>query len=112
MQTARLRLVCVFANTARRRLPLMRKAMRHFSAKLKLSVCSLYLSAREELSQLEVVLRKGQRRLDRGPYTGACTEALVSHLSCGFLEWKQAKAVACHIFATIYDGRFALRTRC
>ena len=83
--------------------------MRHFSAKLKLSVCSLYLSAREELSQLEVVLRKGQRRLDRGPCTGACTEALVSHLSCGFLEWKQASVpYLCH---DVYDGRFPLRTR-
>ena len=27
---------------------------------------------------LEVVLRKGQRLLDRGPYTGACTEAALA----------------------------------
>ena len=39
-----------------------------FSAKLK---CLFALTVASSGLQLEVVLRKGQRLLDRGPYTGA-----------------------------------------
>ena len=46
-----------------------------FSAKLK---CLFALTVASSGLQLEVVLRKGQRLLDRGPYTGAWTEAALA----------------------------------
>ena len=47
-----------------------------FSAKLK-CLFALTVTPRGVVT-LEVVLRKGQRLLDRGPYTGACTEAALA----------------------------------
>ena len=47
----------------------------YFSAKLK---CLFALTVASSGLQLEVVLRKGQRLLDRGPYTGAWTEAALA----------------------------------
>ena len=48
----------------------------YFSAKLK-CLFALTVTPRGVVT-LEVVLRKGQRLLDRGPYTGACTEAALA----------------------------------
>ena len=49
------------------------RRLAHFSAKLK-CLFALTVTPRGVVT-LEVVLRKGQRLLDRGPYTGACAEA-------------------------------------
>ena len=71
-----------------------------FSAKLK---CLFALTVASSGLQLEVVLRKGQRLLDRGPYTGACTEAaLAPHATAAHRTAPPSPAVPINVLFICY----------
>ena len=70
-----------------------------FSAKLK---CLFALTVASSGLQLGVVLRKGQRLLDRGPYTGAWTEAALAPRAAAHRATPPSPAVPINVLFICY----------